>query len=223
MKRALCILLILCLALAAAAQKRRAVAKPAPKPEPPRWFQDPLPGITEEERTRFNRGRDVFDRFQKLEDGLGPLFNARACSECHILPTVGGGGYFGTAMFGTTTNGAFDPMTQQGGPELQSFALGTREKSPHIFTPEKVPESATIRVQRGTPPLFGLGLVDATPTRRSSPSRRNRPRATTARPAASPWSTTSAPARRRWGNSARRRTCRRSISSADTPTAMSSA
>ena len=53
---------------------------------------DPLRGLTPEERVRFEQGREVFERVFTPETGLGPLFNADACGECHEDPATGGSG-----------------------------------------------------------------------------------------------------------------------------------
>ena len=53
---------------------------------------DPLRGLTKLERTQFAQGRLVFDSTFTPETGLGPLFNADGCGECHEEPTVGGRG-----------------------------------------------------------------------------------------------------------------------------------
>src|SRR5690349_14819067 len=50
----------------------------------------PLPGLTPEELGRFETGAASFSRVHTPEDGLGPVFNGRACAECHSLPVPGG-------------------------------------------------------------------------------------------------------------------------------------
>src|SRR5258708_31567216 len=36
----------------------------------------------------------VFDEFETVKDGLGPLYNAQSCRECHQNPTSGGSSQF---------------------------------------------------------------------------------------------------------------------------------
>jgi CxxC motif-containing protein (DUF1111 family) len=165
MKRLLVALVLCSLPLSfAVAQKRRAVGAPRnPTPQITRWFNDPLDGVTDAEKKAFDEGRAVFDKFQKMSDGLGPVFNGKACSECHNIPTLGGHGYRGTTHIGAWVGGKFDPLTQNGGPDLQGQGLSEREKSTHTFHPERSPGNATVTASRRTPGLFGLGLVDATP------------------------------------------------------------
>ncbi|HMG19553.1 MAG TPA: hypothetical protein VK573_12570, partial [Gemmatimonadales bacterium] len=53
---------------------------------------DALRGLSAAERARFDSGRAVFVQVFTPETGLGPLFNANACAECHEAPVVGGTG-----------------------------------------------------------------------------------------------------------------------------------
>ena len=52
---------------------------------------DPVPGLTREQLDRFARGKTVFDSTFTPATGLGPLFNATGCGECHEDPAAGGG------------------------------------------------------------------------------------------------------------------------------------
>ena len=45
----------------------------------------PLAGLTPEELARFAGGAAVFSKVHGPGDGLGPLFNGRACAECQHL------------------------------------------------------------------------------------------------------------------------------------------
>src|SRR6266705_3356913 len=53
---------------------------------------DPLLGLRRAQRDRFEKGRLVFERRFTPETGLGPLFNAVSCGECHEEPKSGGSG-----------------------------------------------------------------------------------------------------------------------------------
>jgi CxxC motif-containing protein (DUF1111 family) len=57
----------------------------------PQAFSLPLPGLPPEQETRFFVGNSFFNRNWVMapsstpaRDGLGPLFNARSCSACHL-------------------------------------------------------------------------------------------------------------------------------------------
>jgi len=53
---------------------------------------DPVRGLSAAERAQFDSGRAVFDSVFTPEKGLGPLFNANGCKECHEDPVAGGTG-----------------------------------------------------------------------------------------------------------------------------------
>jgi CxxC motif-containing protein (DUF1111 family) len=127
-------------------------------------FGDALPGLSKTQLADFQDGLSDFVEVEAVADGLGPVFNGRACAECHSVPVVGGGSERIETRFGTITNGTFDPMTSFGGSLIQDHAIGPSDASGiHQFVAETVPASATIVAHRRTTPLFGLGLVDAVP------------------------------------------------------------
>lgn len=41
-------------------------------------------------QAQFDLDREVFDAQEDIDEGLGPLYNARSCGECHQNPTSGG-------------------------------------------------------------------------------------------------------------------------------------
>ena len=122
-----------------------------------------LVGLTAAQIASFNAGRGAFNRDATNATGLGPVFNERSCTECHNAPVIGGGSARTVTRFARRISGAYDPLTALGGSLLQDHAIGPGNGSQHTFTPERVPAEATINVRRRTTPLFGLGLVDATP------------------------------------------------------------
>jgi CxxC motif-containing protein (DUF1111 family) len=124
-------------------------------------FGDPLPRLTPDQAQRFLDTKDVFEETEDAADGLGPVFNNNGCAACHNVGATGGGSALVETRFGTTTNGAFDPLTQFGGSLIQSMGIGVSGAC--NFTGEVVPAEATIQAGRRTTPLFGLGLVDAVP------------------------------------------------------------
>jgi len=124
---------------------------------------DPLPGLTRAEKQDFERGRVEFDRVFTPGLGLGPLFNADSCAECHEEPVSGGTGdeveVHATAFL---PGDICDPLLDLGGPVYQQQVtpalrdlLGIEE--------EPVPDRATGRGLRTTPDILGFGLLDAVP------------------------------------------------------------
>jgi CxxC motif-containing protein (DUF1111 family) len=130
-------------------------------------FGDPIPGLKPAELARFSDGQTQFQNVEGIEDGLGPVFNEASCVACHgagLANAVGGTNGRKVTRFGRYDSaGNFDPMTELGGSLVQDHAIGIMCGSTPCFTPEVVPDSATVQTKRRTPPLFGLGLLEAVP------------------------------------------------------------
>jgi CxxC motif-containing protein (DUF1111 family) len=124
-------------------------------------FGDPLGGLPPDELQRFSDGRAAFEQIEGVADGLGPVFNGTSCAACHNVGAIGGGSAFVETRFGTTANGAFDPLVQFGGSLIQTDGVGLQGDCD--FVGEHVPPEATIVAARRATPLFGLGLVNAVP------------------------------------------------------------
>lgn len=123
---------------------------------------EPLPGLTPEERARFDAGRALFAHPFSPEEGLGPRFNENACNACHTFPADGGTGE--TSVRKATHSGPHarcDPLVAAGGENLRrsvtplAASLGA--------APPPVPDGATHEATFIIPFVFGLGLVDAVP------------------------------------------------------------
>jgi CxxC motif-containing protein (DUF1111 family) len=163
MKRITIVLLSLILAATLNAQRQRAVGRPTPTPVVTPAAGAPLAGLTATQRADFEEGREDFRENEEVLDGLGPVFNERSCVACHNVPAIGGGSTRTVTRFARRVNGTFDALTALGGMLIQDHAIGPADGSSHTFRRENVPAQATIVVQRRSPALFGLGLVDATP------------------------------------------------------------
>ena len=159
MKR-LALVLVLCaltFAVSVEAQRRRAVNPPAPVPPPPvvnMQFGGALANLSPENIALFNNGRRAFIDTRVPETGLGPVFNGRSCLECHGVPAGGGGSARTVTRIGSDVDGVYDELTHLGGSLLQTQGVGIQG--------ERVPQAANIVARRRSPPLFGLGFVDAT-------------------------------------------------------------
>jgi len=163
MKRLVAIALLCALPpCAVVAQRVRAVG-PGPRPVPVPPFGDPYARSTVAERALFAAGKVEFEQRESVETGLGPVFNSLACGECHLAPAIGGGSERRVTRIGTMSNGKFDPLTQFGGSLLQARAIGGLDGVSFKYGPELVPAAATIVALRRSTPVFGLGLIDATP------------------------------------------------------------
>jgi CxxC motif-containing protein (DUF1111 family) len=124
---------------------------------------DPIDGLTRAELARFERGRAAFARVFSPQTGLGPLFNAESCGECHESPVAGGPGdevevhvsaYFPDASF-------CDPLVDKGGPVIQQRATPALKAALGIEG-EPVPAGAASG-ERTAPDVLGFGLLDAVP------------------------------------------------------------
>jgi len=121
---------------------------------------EPLAGLTPQQKAQFAEGRKVFQRVFTPEDGLGPLFNANSCAQCHETPVVGGVGdeieVHATRFIPPDT---CDSLFQEGGNVIQQQATPLLQAKG--IQKEQIPPHATAQARRSTPPLFGFGLVDA--------------------------------------------------------------
>jgi CxxC motif-containing protein (DUF1111 family) len=104
--------------------------------EAPTGFDDQTNGFVNQ--TQFDADRAVFEERETIDDGLGPVYNAQACAECHQNPVTGAlsqvtelrAGHFDGLLFVSHPGGslindrAIDPSIQErvlGGNEVRTF------------------------------------------------------------------------------------------------------
>ena len=134
----------------------------AKKPPQQANLGDPLLSLSPEQRERFEKGKKAFQRTFSPEEGLGPLFNANACGECHEDPVAGGAGdELEVHATRFVAPNSCDPLFQEGGPVIQQRATPLLQAKG--IEKEQIPPSASGQALRTTPPVFGFGLVDAIP------------------------------------------------------------
>ena len=133
---------------------------------------DQLGGIS---AAAFAEARTNFAQEEGITDGVGPVFNEKACGACHTDGSLGGAGVQIERRYGRFVNGAFDPLAGSGGSLRQLFSLGNFNNPAFHGGPsgnptlcqvpvEVEPATATVHnVGRLVTPVFGLGLVDAMP------------------------------------------------------------
>src|SRR5262252_10429044 len=130
-------------------------------PRPPQ-AGEPLRDLTPAQLASFNAGKEVFARELTPETGLGPLFNAPACGECHEEPELGGSGdETETHAAVAQPNGTCDMLAAHGGPVFQAHTTPALKKATGLDA-EPIPDGVT-RATRTSPDLFGFGLLDAVP------------------------------------------------------------
>ena len=122
---------------------------------------DPVPGLTKDQRSSFDRGQVVFDSTFTPGTGLGPLFNADACGECHEDPVRGGVGDEVELHAAAFHPPLCDPLAAEGGFVFQLKSTPALKVALAIDS-EPVPPNAA-RALRTTPVLFGRGLLDLVP------------------------------------------------------------
>ena len=124
---------------------------------------DPVRGLTQVQRDSFAQGKTLFSRVFAPETGLGPLFNAVGCGECHEEPVAGG---FGDEVEQHATafraDQVCDPLVEQGGFVIQAHVTPALKAALGIDS-EPVPADATATARRTTPVIFGRGFLDLVP------------------------------------------------------------
>src|SRR4029077_15287696 len=112
-----------------------------------------------------------FDEVEQLSDGLGPLYNAQSCRECHESPVSGAASQVSELRVGHNgPDGRFrtpDIPIAHGAEVISGRSLvNDRAICPNAAFPDKeiqerVPETETIRTFRLSVNLLGDGFVEA--------------------------------------------------------------
>jgi CxxC motif-containing protein (DUF1111 family) len=119
-------------------------------------FGDPVKGLTAQEFELFRIGLADFTEVETPDEGLGPMFNARSCAECHSIPRIGGTGTIIEVRAGyREEDGSFKEYP--GGSVFQMLS-----NPPHEVQ-ASIPAEANVIARRKSSALFGFGLVEAVP------------------------------------------------------------
>jgi CxxC motif-containing protein (DUF1111 family) len=112
-----------------------------------------------------------FERFESIADGLGPLFNAQSCRECHQSPVTGGVSQVTELRVGhKSPDGKFlnAEISINHGSEIikgrslvNQRAICPNATYPSVEIQERVPDSETIRTFRTSLGILGDGFVEA--------------------------------------------------------------
>jgi CxxC motif-containing protein (DUF1111 family) len=138
-------------------------------PEAPTGFDNTSNGMVDD--TTHQADQAKFDEVETIKDGLGPIYNAQSCRECHQDPTSGG-----ASQVTEFRAGHLGPRGRFENPAI-SIARGTeivtgrslvndRAICPNGAFPdteihERLPDSETIRTTRISLNLLGDGFVEA--------------------------------------------------------------
>ncbi|TAL60244.1 MAG: c-type cytochrome [Bacteroidetes bacterium] len=123
-------------------------------PEPEETLAEPLEGLTQEQLLLFSLGDANFAHVFSKEQGLGPIFVQTSCEGCHAGDGKGNP-FNNITRFGKYENGNWNPLYNQGGPQLQQRAITgyLAETIPSgVSSDELLPMNVT-----------GLGLLEAVP------------------------------------------------------------
>src|SRR5215467_11504630 len=135
----------------------------------PTGFDDASNGIVNDSIHAGDRA--TFDEVETVQDGLGPLYNAQACRECHQNPQSGGASQITELRVGHRgPDGRFRnpdiPIAHgaeiiSGRSLVNDRAIFPNAAFPDTEIPERVPETETIRARRMSLNLLGDGFVEA--------------------------------------------------------------
>lgn len=121
-------------------------------------------GIAEPAGDSFVLDQQIYELTHDVNSGLGPVFNARACADCHQNPVSGGASQFTELRVGhNDANGNFvnptipidDGASSIGGRSLVNDRAVVPEAQEHV------PETENIRTLRAALNTLGDGFVEA--------------------------------------------------------------
>jgi CxxC motif-containing protein (DUF1111 family) len=107
-----------------------------------------------ESQTQFDLDRATFEQREEIADGLGPLYNAQACSECHQNPVSGSASQVNELRAGQTNSNVF--TDHPGGSLINDRAIDAAIQE-HVF------DTDTTRTFRTSLNLMGDGFVESIP------------------------------------------------------------
>src|SRR5207253_4132355 len=143
----------------------------SPLPEAPSGFANKTNGMTDDATHAADQAK--FEETEAISDGLGPLYNAQSCRECHQNPVSGGSSQISELRVGHRgPDGKFvnpDIPIARGTEIIKGRSLvNDRAICPNAAflsteIQERVPDSENIRTFRVSLNLLGDGFVEAVP------------------------------------------------------------
>jgi CxxC motif-containing protein (DUF1111 family) len=123
------------------------------------------------DQATFDEDRVVFEDVETVSDGLGPLYNAQSCRECHQNPVTGGISQVSELRAGSRdASGRFHdarvPIARgtvyiEGRTLINERAICPSAAFPNDEIQERVPDDANITTFRMSLNVLGDGLVEA--------------------------------------------------------------
>lgn len=148
-KLALTILTTAAIALSLAISKRGEGQSAAT--EAPTGFDHQTNGFTDQ--ATFDADREVFEEREAVDDGLGPVYNAQSCAECHQSPVTGAISQVTELRAGHRD--FFGRFVEAPGGSL------INDRTIHASIQERVPPGENVRTFRTSLNTLGDGFVEA--------------------------------------------------------------
>lgn len=118
--------------------------------EAPTGFDEQTNGLTTQ--GQFIADREIFNDQEQIEDGLGPVYNAQSCGECHQNPVSGGATQISELRAGRFNGGTF--TEHPGGSLIHSRAIDAAIQ-------ERLSGVNNVRSFRLTLSVLGDGFVES--------------------------------------------------------------
>ena len=119
--------------------------------EAPAGFDNLTNGFTTQ--TQFDLDRATFEERDEIADGLGPVYNAQSCAECHQNPVTGGGSQVAELRAGH--NDVFGNFVDAPGGSL------INDRAINAAIQERVQGLDNIRTLRMSTSVMGTGFIEA--------------------------------------------------------------
>src|SRR5579864_4595786 len=141
----------------------------APSSEAPAGFDGQSNGLVDQATHQSDQAK--FEEVEGISDGLGPLYNAQSCRECHQNPASGGSSQVTVLRVGhegpdhrfenASIPIADGAATITGRTLVNDRAICPNGAFPNTEIQERVPDTETIRTLRLSLNLLGDGFVEA--------------------------------------------------------------
>ncbi len=118
--------------------------------EAPTGFDNQTNGVVTQ--AEFDAARETFADVESIEDGIGPVYNALSCGECHQNPVTGGNSQVFEVRAGHLSRGNF--IDHPGGSLIHSRAIDASMQ-------ERILDGNEVRTFRASTSVLGLGFVEA--------------------------------------------------------------
>ena len=131
-----------------------------PLPEAPSGFDD---GSIEPDPMNLHVTKDkmTFDEVEQIGDGLGPIYNAQSCRECHQNPVSGAGSQITETRVGHVHNGVFqNPSVPIVGDVIKGRTL-INDRAICLNAQEHIPPNNEVRTKRLSLSIFGDGFIES--------------------------------------------------------------